>query len=149
MATIVARALLLVMSGGVPLCAAAIGQQAVPAPVAVSQLERGMALYAQQCATCHGATMRGGDDGTALTGARFARKWYGRPVYALFEKTRITMPQDDPGTLRPDQAADLTAAILSANDVRPGSGQLSLDPEALKRILIGQPEEPASAKGVE
>ncbi len=101
------------MRAGVLLLAGALA-----APLAAQpdeQAARGAALYRERCVACHGAAMEGGDGAGALTGDRFRQRWVGRPLARLFETIRRTMPQDDPGTLSPAQAADLTALVLRAN----------------------------------
>lgn len=118
-----------ILAGAMLLCAGIAAGNGDP-------VARGTALYAARCATCHGAAMQGGDDGMALTGARFARNWRGKPVLALVERIRVTMPQDDPGTLSFDQAHDLTAAILSANGIRLAEDRWSGKPDDLRDLLI-------------
>ncbi|WP_257215057.1 c-type cytochrome [Sphingomonas sp. R-74633] len=78
------------------------------------QPERGRAVYVAKCAMCHGRSFEGGaEDAPALVGARFETKWRGREA-ALYSKIKLSMPQDDPGLLTPEQAADVTALILAA-----------------------------------
>jgi mono/diheme cytochrome c family protein len=94
---------------------------AVLAPLSVAALarppippERGRAVYAARCAECHGRNFEGGaEDAPALVGARFQAKWRAREA-ALYSKVKLSMPQDDPGVLSPEQAADVTALILAA-----------------------------------
>lgn len=98
---------LLLLAAAAPLSAAALAH----APV---QAARGRAVYLAKCAECHGRSFEGGaEDAPALTGARFAAKWRGREA-ALYSKIKLSMPQDDPGILTPEQAADLTTLILAA-----------------------------------
>lgn len=80
-----------------------------------AQVARGMALYERHCATCHGPAMQGGDGSPALVGPRFAATWSGKPAPLLGERIRITMPQDDPGILRSDEAEALAAALRARN----------------------------------
>lgn len=98
---------LLLLSAAAPLCMAALAKPAVPP-------ERGRTVYVAQCASCHGRAFEGMEDGPSLIGARFQTKWRGRPD-ALYAKIRQSMPQDDPGTLTPAEAGDLTALLLAAN----------------------------------
>ena len=72
-------------------------------------------LYAHRCAGCHGAGMEGADDAPPLIGPRFRAKWSGQPMEKLAEKIERTMPQDDPGTLRPSESRALARAISAAN----------------------------------
>ncbi len=84
---------------------------------AQAQVERGRMIYASRCAACHGGDMTGIDDAPMLVGARFDKTWRGRPG-ELFSKIKLSMPQDDPGSLSPEQAADVVSAILDANHLR-------------------------------
>lgn len=98
---------LLLLSAAAPLCVAALARPAVPP-------ERGRTVYAAQCASCHGRALEGMEDGPSLIDTRFQAKWRSRPD-ALYAKIRQSMPQDDPGTLTPAEAGDLTALLLAAN----------------------------------
>jgi hypothetical protein len=62
----------------------------------------------------------GMDDAPSLFGPRFDSHWRNRPQ-ALYAKIKQSMPQDDPGALSKDQAADIVAMILRANRVAPSS----------------------------
>ncbi len=74
-----------------------------------AQAERGMKLYADACARCHGASMEGLDVAPPLTGARFLGNYAGQPAAALSSRIRTSMPLDMPGSLglqgqrRPDR----------------------------------------------
>jgi cytochrome c len=127
-------AALLIGAVAVPVIAQALSETA-PSFTCV-QAERGLVLYRERCAACHGREMRGGDDAQALVGERFRLRWSGKPVLKLFETIRVTMPQDDPGTLQPIQAADLAAAILRENGYAPDETALTVDPAILQRMTI-------------
>jgi cytochrome c553 len=71
---------------------------------------RGVALYKQQCASCHGENLEG-RSGPALGGGDFRSRW---PAADLIAKIRNTMPQDSPGKLTAAQAEDLAAYIQQA-----------------------------------
>ena len=79
-----------------------------------AQATRGVALYAQQCAACHGATLQGAS-GPPLQGDPFVRHWQAEPLSALVSKIQKTMPADDPGKLTAAQTADLVAHVLNRN----------------------------------
>jgi cytochrome c len=121
--------LLLLAAGSVLAAAGWAGvPQSVAAPAGYSytlaQAERGKAVYASHCAACHGDKMEGKEDGMddapPLVGARFDTHWRTRPQ-ALYSKIKLSMPQDDPGILTKDEAADVVAAILRANKVASAS----------------------------
>lgn len=120
---------------------------ALPADGVAAGTDPGAAIYARKCAACHGAGMAGGDGAPALTGQRFFRKWAGRSLLQLSEKIRVTMPQDDPGTLQADETAALLTTILAANGIEPVDARLAPRPVARKvatdrharRGTIGKP----------
>ena len=64
-----------------------------------AQADQGRAVYAQQCASCHGANLDDGAYGPPLTGDDFRQKWGGRSLDALFTYTSERMPPAQPGTL--------------------------------------------------
>jgi mono/diheme cytochrome c family protein len=100
------------------------------------QAKRGEVLYGYVCASCHGAALSGIEAAPPLAGASFTASWTGAPVSDLFERIRISMPQDKPGSLGRPQAADLVAYILSFNKAPAGRTELPADAEALKTIKI-------------
>ena len=117
---------------------AVVGAQA-PASVTAgaytaAQAKRGADLYAKECAACHGDTLTGMDPIPALAGADFVSHW--KSVGELFDKTSTTMPAIAPGSLSPEQVADVLAHILSVNKYPAGSSELPSKVDALNGIKI-------------
>lgn len=100
------------------------------------QAQRGGAAYAEECASCHGLTLNGGEMAPPLTGGEFMSNWNGLTVGDLFDRIRTTMPADRPGRLNREKNADILAHILSMNQFPAGSMELSRQSEALKEIRI-------------
>jgi mono/diheme cytochrome c family protein len=100
------------------------------------QNRRGQAVYADACANCHGAALAGADVVPALVGADFVAKWGGATAFELFERIRTTMPQASPGSLTPQQYADIVAHIFSTNKFPAGQTALEGEAAALARIRI-------------
>jgi mono/diheme cytochrome c family protein len=100
------------------------------------QNRRGQAAYADACATCHAATLAGADVVPALAGADFLSKWTGATAGELFERIRTTMPQASPGSLSPQQYADIIAHIFNRNRFPAGRAPLDADLAALRMIRI-------------
>ena len=98
------------------------------------QAKRGNALYAQQCASCHGAELAGAEITPALVGGAFTSNWDGLTLGDLSERIRISMPADNPGKLGRQQVADLLAFILSVNQFTAGNAELPRETELLKQI---------------
>ena len=100
------------------------------------QSKRGRAVYAKECASCHGAELTGGESAPPLTGGAFLSNWNGLTVGDLFERIRQSMPLDDPGRLSRQQDADVLAFILNANEYPAGKAELDKQTEVLKLIKI-------------
>jgi quinoprotein glucose dehydrogenase len=80
--------------------------------------------------------MEGGEMAPALAGPTFLGNWDGLTVNDLFERTRLTMPQDDPGVLTREQIAEVIADVLSVNKFPAGTADLPTQAEALRQIRI-------------
>ena len=100
------------------------------------QAKRGETLYAERCAACHGQTLAGMEAAPALAGPAFNASWTGTPLSDLFERIRISMPQDKPGSLGRQQTGDIVAYILSFNKAPAGQTELPADGDQLKTITI-------------
>ena len=100
------------------------------------QAKRGQARYNQQCASCHGDTLAGGESAPPLAGGEFLSTWNGLTAGELFDRTRTTMPQSRPGSLSREANAEILAYILSANQFPAGKAELPQSSEALREIKI-------------
>src|SRR5689334_2929038 len=98
------------------------------------QATRGKAGYAEQCASCHGPELTGGEMAPALTGGEFMAGWDGLTVGDLFERVRISMPQNAPGSLSGQQNADILAFVLASNKFPAGTTELPKEAMVLKDI---------------
>ena len=97
---------------------------------------RGEAAYLQDCASCHGTGLEGGDMSPALVGGVFTSNWNDLTAGDLFERIRLTMPLDRPGKLTRQQNADVIAFVLRANAWPGGTTELPAESSALKQIRI-------------
>ena len=97
------------------------------------QAKRGAALYSNECASCHGATLEGRGQAPELSGEEFTAKWDGTTVADLFERIQSSMPADRPGRLSADQTAAVIAFILCVNKF-PAAAELPGDPARLRQI---------------
>lgn len=98
------------------------------------QAQRGAVLYANNCASCHGTALGGGESAPPLTGGEFFSNWNGLTVGDLFERVRISMPADGPGRLTRQQDADIVAFMLSVSQFPAGKAELESQTEVLKQI---------------
>lgn len=106
------------------------------------QAERGQAIYIGQCAMCHGSRLDGAADdpdqrnGPALARARMIRSWNGQSVASLFEYTRSTMPDFNPGSLSGQQTSDILAYMFQVSNMPSGDEELTDSLALLGRIII-------------
>ena len=99
-----------------------------------AQASRGEKLYAAKCAKCHLETMLGDGTATALTGPGFAANWEGVSLAEMVDRTRTTMPDDEPNTLSRQQVADVLAFVFKFNKFPAGETELPTQAEVLKQI---------------
>jgi mono/diheme cytochrome c family protein len=107
-----------------------------------AQAEAGEALYAKNCASCHGKALEGQGQAPPLTGSEFLVNWNGATVGELFEKMQTSMPADRPGALKIEETASILAFMLSTGKFPAGSSALATDAGKLKQIRF----EPAKGK---
>ena len=69
-----------------------------------------------------------------LTGSMFTSNWDGLTLGDLFERIRITMPADQPGSMPRQEIADVIAYILTINKFPAGKTELPREVIALKQI---------------
>jgi len=101
------------------------------------QATRGEALYGEHCVKCHGATLQGNGEGAKpLNDAAFKSTWNGVPLGALFDRIRLSMPQDKPGSMTRQQVADSLAFILRANKFPAGKVELMRQTDLLNAIVF-------------
>ena len=100
------------------------------------QADRGQSLYADNCATCHGGDLSGGESSPPMAGPEFLSTWKGKNLGGLFNRVQLTMPADKPGSLSPDENAAIVAYILKVNQFPAGSVALPDQAEQLKEILM-------------
>lgn len=106
------------------------------------QARRGQLAYTGPCDRCHGFKLDGASDdpdmlpAPPIAGAKFLRKWDGRPLAALFEYTRATMPSNNPGYLSDTEVADIIAFMLASSGAPPGPVELPHDAPALANIAL-------------
>jgi hypothetical protein len=107
-----------------------------------AQAARGGELYRGKCATCHGDALQG-KAAPPLAGNAFLAVWGAQPLSELASKILNTMPAQDPGKLKPSEAADLVAYILQIGKLPSGQNELAAD-EGLKSIMLTAAKPPAA-----
>ncbi len=108
------------------------------------QAKRGQAVYSGACGMCHGRRLNGAPDDPdmrstpPLARAKFLRDWEGRSLATLFEYTRATMPEGNPGSLTDEEYVDVISYMLSVSRMPVGNDDLRPDPQSLARTVIQQ-----------
>ncbi|MCH7671622.1 MAG: c-type cytochrome [Proteobacteria bacterium] len=109
-----------------------------------AQANRGQAVYDGACGLCHGRRLNGAPDDPdmrstpPLARAKFLREWEGRSLAVLFEYTRATMPENNPGSLTDEEFVDVIAYMLSVSGMPAADEELQPDPQSLARSVIQQ-----------
>ena len=92
------------------------------------QANAGRDVYAGLCQSCHTTASH--------TGVIFANLWVGRQLSELFSFVSEKMPKNAPGSLTPEEYAQVVAQLLRLNGMPAGSDELPADTVALKQIRI-------------
>lgn len=92
------------------------------------QAGRGKNVYAGSCRSCHSPTSH--------TGEVFAGWWQNKPLSDLYNFIATQMPKNDPGTLAPEDVADVVAYLLKMNEMPTGKAELYPDADSLKKFWI-------------
>ncbi len=88
------------------------------------QAKRGETQYAETCAVCHGPNLAGGEMAPGLVGSEFNANWNDLSIRELFDRIRISMPANEPGSLNDQQTADVLSYIFSKADAPAGTMEL-------------------------
>ena len=96
-----------------------------------AQADRGQAVFRSKCASCH-APNRFTDD-------LFYTSFAGKPLWEMFDVISDTMPEDNPGSLKKEEYADVIAYLLKLNNFPAGSTDLPIDQKALSAIMMEKP----------
>jgi len=132
---------------GVGLLGAAYSSVQAQGPKAVNdgiytaaQADRGKAAYAMNCAGCHGDKAEGGAAGPTLSGPDFTNGYKDGNAAALYNKISMDMPSSAPGSLTPEQYADVMAYVLSVNKYPAGPAELPKDGAGLRDVKMSAPK---------
>ena len=129
----VVLALVVACAGRAPLYGAPMSQEkSVKAGVyTAAQAGRGETLFRSSCASCH-APNRFTDDLFYLS---FAAK----PLWEMYEVISDTMPEDNPGSLKPQDYADVITYLLKLNKFPEGQDELPPTKDVLSTIRMEKP----------
>jgi mono/diheme cytochrome c family protein len=102
-----------------------------------AQAARGERLFESICTNCHEIAEFTGPD-AYLEGVE------GEPLWDTFEFVWAEMPEDEPGSLSPEEYAAVLAYIFSVYGLPSGDTDLPIDRESLRAIAIARPVLPGS-----
>jgi mono/diheme cytochrome c family protein len=92
-----------------------------------AQATRGSTLYDTSCASCH--------ELSKFKGTEFANAWTDKPMTELHAAV-VSMPMDAPGSMKPQEYADIIAYFLSLNGYPAGQTELAGTDAAIKGVKI-------------
>ncbi len=92
------------------------------------QASRGEQRFRQVCAACHSTN--------EFRGGRFRIRWVGWTAGDIFDLVSTMMPEDNPGSLSPEDYANLLAYFLRLNGYPAGEEPLPADVSALRNVRI-------------
>ena len=95
------------------------------------QVERGEEVFQNVCFECH--------DTFEFVESGYMGSWVGQPLYDLYDYVRTTMPDDNPGSLRDREYAEVFAYLFSLNGMPVGETRLEGEESLLRRIIIQLP----------
>jgi alcohol dehydrogenase (cytochrome c) len=100
-----------------------------------AQAVSGAAIYAKNCAACHGNSLQG-SVALSLAGTQFLHRWSDgqHTLGELFALIKERMPKQAPGSLSEREYFDVTSYLLAKNGYQPGDKPMTAD--SLHTILI-------------
>jgi S-disulfanyl-L-cysteine oxidoreductase SoxD len=98
------------------------------------QAQKGLIVYTETCASCHGGELEGDGFAPALTGPEFMSTWNGTTVGDLFERIRVSMPPGTPESVSAQDKTTVVAFVLQRNKFPAGQTALPPQAEAMKAI---------------
>jgi mono/diheme cytochrome c family protein len=96
------------------------------------QAVRGKAVFDERCSACH--------DPGRFTGDAFFDAFDGKPLKDLWDIASGTMPEDNPGSLKPQEYGDIIAYLLQLNALPTGDAELPGSAGAMANIKVEKPK---------
>jgi S-disulfanyl-L-cysteine oxidoreductase SoxD len=92
-----------------------------------AQADRGMSIYDSQCASCHELSRFKAKD--------FESAWADKSLADLHTAVK-SMPMDNPGSLKPEEYAEVLSYFLSINGYPAGETELPATDDGIKAIKV-------------
>ena len=96
-----------------------------------AQADRGKKVFESKCTGCH--------EPSRFTGETFYEAFDGKAMKEIWDIASGTMPEDNPGSLKKEEYADVIAYLLQLNNFPAGESDLPTDKDALSAILMEKP----------
>jgi mono/diheme cytochrome c family protein len=93
-----------------------------------AQSTRGKTLFDQKCSGCH--------EPSRFSGDAFLESWNNKTMKDIWDVASGTMPEDNPGSLKQQEYADVLAYFLSLNDYPAGESELQPGAAPMASIKI-------------
>jgi len=93
-----------------------------------AQAERGKKVFEAKCTGCH--------EPSRFTGESFYESFNDKPMKEIWDIASGTMPEDNPGSLKQQEYADILAYFLQLNEFKAGDAELQGNPAAMAAIKI-------------
>ena len=93
-----------------------------------AQAGRGKTVFDAKCSGCH--------EPSRFTGEAFYEAYNNKPMKDIWDVASGTMPEDNPGSLKQQEYADILAYFLQLNEFKPGDAELQGNAAAMAAIKI-------------
>ena len=97
-----------------------------------AQADRGKAVFGEKCTTCH--------EPGRFSGANFLESWDNKVLKEVWDIASGTMPEDNPGSLKPQEYGDIIAYFLQLNGYPTGEVELPGNAGAMANIKVEKPK---------
>ena len=93
-----------------------------------AQAERGKKVFEAKCTGCH--------EPSRFQGETFYEAFDGKAMKEIWDIASGTMPEDNPGSLKPQEYGDILAYFLALNEFKPGDAELQGNASAMAAIKV-------------
>ena len=95
-----------------------------------AQAERGKKTFSDKCTACH--------EPSRFSGDTFHESWDDKPLKEIWDIASGTMPEDNPGSLKQQEYADIIAYFLSLNEYPAGDAELQPGAAPMAAIKVSK-----------
>ena len=95
-----------------------------------AQAARGKTVFDAKCTACH--------EPSRFTGESFYESFNNKPLKDLWDIASGTMPEDNPGSLKQQEYADIIAYFLSLNEYPAGDAELQPGAAPMAAIKVAK-----------